>query len=64
MKTSLTTCAIAIAALCAGHAIAGDAPHGDGQRHDIMRADTDGDGRVSRAEATAASSERSKRPLP
>ena len=59
MKTSLTTCAVAIAALLAGHAIAGDAPHGDGQHHDIMRADTDGDGRVSRAEATAAGSERS-----
>ena len=64
MKTSFTTCAIAIAALLAGHATAGDAPHadaphGDGPHRDIMRADTDGDGRVSRAEAAAAGSERS-----
>jgi hypothetical protein len=58
MKQTLTTCAIAIAALLAGPAIAGDGPRGD-SRHDVMRADTDGDGRVSRAEATAASAERS-----
>jgi len=57
MKTTLTTCAVAVAALLAGHAIAGDTPRGDGPR-DEMRADKDGDGRVSRAEATAASTER------
>lgn len=50
MKTPLF--AVAIAALLAGHAIAGDKPHGDASRTG-MRADTDGDGRVSRAEADA-----------
>jgi len=57
MKTTLTTCAVALAALLAGQAMAGDSPRSDASR-DEMRADKDGDGRVSRAEATAASTER------
>ena len=56
MKISLY--AAAVAALLAGHAIAGDTPRSDAPR-DAMRADTDGDGRISRAEATAAGSQRS-----
>ena len=52
MKTILSTCALGLAALLAGAAYAGDAPK-EGA-HDEMRADTDGDGRVSRAEFTAA----------
>jgi Ca2+-binding EF-hand superfamily protein len=55
MKTPLSTCVIA-AALLAGPAMAGDQPHGDAPG---MRADSDGDGRVSRAEAATASSQRS-----
>ena len=58
MKTTLSTCALAIAALLAGHAIAGDNPRSDAPRGDDMRADKDGDGRVSRAEATTAATER------
>ena len=58
MKTTLSTCALGLAALLAGAAMAGEPPHSDGP-HDTMRADTDGDGRVSRAEAAAAGSERS-----
>jgi hypothetical protein len=50
--------ALAAAALFAGHAFAGDTPRNDAPR-DTMRADTDGDGRVSRAEATAQGAERS-----
>ncbi len=46
MKTPIY--ALAIAALLGGHAIAGDNPRSDAPR-DTMRADTDGDGRVSRA---------------
>jgi Ca2+-binding EF-hand superfamily protein len=57
MKTTLSTCLVAIS-LLAGTAMAGDPPRSDGA-HDVMRADTDGDGRISRAEATAASTERS-----
>jgi len=57
MKTTLSTCLVAVAALLAGHAMAGDTPRSDAPR-DEMRADKDGDGRVSRAEATAAASER------
>ena len=57
MKTTLSTCAMAIAALLAGHAIAGDQPRSDAPR-DEMRADKDGDGRVSRAAASAAATER------
>jgi hypothetical protein len=59
MKTTLSTCALTLAALIAGPAFAGDKPTSDSRRGDVMRADTDGDGRVSRAEATAAGSERS-----
>jgi hypothetical protein len=59
MKTTLSTCALAIAALLAGHAMAGDQPRSDAPvRGDEMRSDKDGDGRVSRAEATAAATER------
>jgi hypothetical protein len=58
MKTTLSTCILSVAALLAGTAIAGDAPRSDAP-HDVMRADKDGDGRVSRAEATAAGAERS-----
>ena len=56
MKT--TFYALGLAAVLAGTAMAGDKPTSDAPR-DTMRADTDGDGRVSRAEATAASAERS-----
>jgi hypothetical protein len=63
MKTTLSTCALTLAALFAGAAYAspagaGDQPRSDAPR-DVLRADTDGDGRVSRAEATAAGAERS-----
>jgi hypothetical protein len=62
MKTTLSTCALALAAMCAGAAFTGTAfakenPRADSP-HDVLRADADGDGRVSRAEATAAGSER------
>ena len=57
MKTPLSTCLIALG-LFAGTAMAGDKPRSDAPR-DELRADTDGDGRVSRAEATAAGAERS-----
>ena len=57
MKTTLSTCLVA-AALLAGTAMAGDQPRSDAPR-DELRADKDGDGRVSRAEATAAGAERS-----
>ncbi len=57
MKTTLSTCLVAAAVLLAGAASAGDQPRSDGP--DVMRSDTDGDGRISRAEATAASAERS-----
>jgi Ca2+-binding EF-hand superfamily protein len=56
MKHTLSIC-VAAAALLGGLALAGDQPHGDGPR-DEMRADKDGDGRVSRAEADAAAAER------
>jgi EF-hand domain pair/EF hand len=58
MKTTLFTCTLGLAALLAGAAMAGDNPRSDAP-HDSMHADTDGDGRVSRAEATAAGSARS-----
>lgn len=57
MKTPILSSCLAAVALLAGQAFAGDQPHGDAPG---MRADTDGDGRVSRAEATAASNERSQ----
>jgi len=56
MKT--TFCALGLAALMAGTAYAGDTPRSDAPR-DVMHSDKDGDGRVSRAEATNASAERS-----
>jgi hypothetical protein len=56
MKTPIY--ALAIAVLLGGHAMAGDSPRSDAP-HDTLRADTDGDGRVSRAEAEAASSKKS-----
>lgn len=56
MKT--TFCALGLAALMAGTAYAGDTPRSDAPR-DVMHSDKDGDGRVSRAEATSASAERS-----
>jgi Ca2+-binding EF-hand superfamily protein len=56
MKT--TFCALGLAALMAGIAHAGDTPRSDAPR-DEMRSDKDGDGRVSRAEATSAGAERS-----
>jgi hypothetical protein len=56
MKISLSTCALAIAALLAGNAMAGDAQDGASAKdgaHGLMRADTDGDGKVSKQEAAA-----------
>lgn len=53
-----STCLVAAAALLAGAASAGDQPRSDAPR-DHMHSDTDGDGRVSRAEATAAGAEKS-----
>ena len=58
MKTTLFTFTLGLTALLAGAAMAGDSPRSDAP-HDTMRADKDGDGRVSRAEATAAGAERS-----
>jgi Ca2+-binding EF-hand superfamily protein len=56
MKTTLSSCLVAVG-LVAGTVMAGDAPRSDAPR-DEMRSDTDGDGRVSRAEASAAATER------
>jgi Ca2+-binding EF-hand superfamily protein len=54
MKISLSTCALAVAALLAGHAMAGDTgTTGKDGPHGIMRADTNGDGKVSKEEAAA-----------
>jgi EF hand domain-containing protein len=59
MKTSIYAFAALLAgAAISGAAFAGDSPHSDAP-HDTLRSDTDGDGRVSRAEATAAGSQRS-----
>jgi hypothetical protein len=58
MKTTLSICAAAIAALLAGHAFAGDPARGGAHQDEMMRADTDGDGKVSRAEAEAAAKAR------
>jgi len=58
MKTTLSTCILGLAAVLSGSAMAGDKPHGDGPPN-LMRADTDGDGRVSKAEATAAGANKS-----
>jgi Ca2+-binding EF-hand superfamily protein len=49
--------AVGLAALLAGTAYAGDPPKSDAPHG--LKADTDGDGRVSRAEATASGAERS-----
>ena len=56
MKT--TFYALGLASLFAGTVMAGDAPRSDAPR-DEMRADRDGDGRVSRAEAASAAAQRS-----
>ena len=53
---TLSTCVCALA-LFAGTAYAGDPPKSDAPR--AMKADTDGDGRISRAEAESSSAERS-----
>jgi hypothetical protein len=61
MKTLSTRCialGLAAAGLIAGAAMAGDKPRDDTGRGHMMKADTDGDGRVSRAEAAAVGSER------
>jgi Ca2+-binding EF-hand superfamily protein len=58
MKNTLFTCTLGMATLLAGGAVAGDNPRSDAP-HDSIHADADGDGRVSRAEATAAGAERS-----
>lgn len=55
MKTTLSTCALALGLALAGQVMAGDSRGGP---RDEMRADKDGDGRVSRAEADAAAAER------
>jgi hypothetical protein len=55
MKT--TFYALGFAALLAGTAFASDTPRSDAPR--AMKADKDGDGRVSRAEATNSGAERS-----
>jgi Ca2+-binding EF-hand superfamily protein len=55
MKISLTTCALTLSAMLAGHAMASDSPNpgaAQGPRG-IMRADTNGDGKVSKEEAAA-----------
>jgi Ca2+-binding EF-hand superfamily protein len=57
MKNPFSTCALGLAALLAGAAYAGDAPKSDAPHG--MQADKDGDGRVSRAEATASGAQRS-----
>ena len=57
MKNAFSTSLVAVAVLLAGAASAGDQPRTDAPRD--LRADTDGDGRISRAEATAASAEKS-----
>jgi Ca2+-binding EF-hand superfamily protein len=51
MKISLTTCALAV--LLAGPALAADSPADDGA-HGLMRADANGDGKVSKEELAAA----------
>jgi len=56
MKIPLTTCALAVAALLAGNAMAGDGTR-EGSKG-IMRADTNGDGKISKDEAAAAQDQR------
>jgi len=57
MKITLSSCAVGLAVLLAGIAYAGDPPKSDAPHG--MKADTDGDGRISRAEATSKGAERS-----
>jgi len=57
MKINLSSFAVGLAALLAGTAYAGDPPKSDAPHG--MQADKDGDGRVSRAEATSSGAERS-----
>ena len=54
---TLSTCAVGLAALLAGTVYAGDPPKSDAPHG--MQADKDGDGRISRAEATSSGAERS-----
>ena len=57
MKISLSTCVLSLAALLAGNAMAGDQPsreHMADGPHGLMRADTNGDGKISKEEAAAA----------
>lgn len=56
MKISLTTCALTLSALLAGQAMAGETTPAGGAApgpHGMMRADTNGDGKVSKEEAAA-----------
>jgi hypothetical protein len=55
MKTPIYVLALL---MLGGQALAGENPRSDAP-HDTMRADADGDGRVSRAEAEAAGSQKS-----
>jgi hypothetical protein len=57
--TRLIALSVIAAGLASGAVMAGDKPHDDVGRGNLLKSDTDGDGRVSRAEATAAGSERS-----
>jgi Ca2+-binding EF-hand superfamily protein len=59
MKISLSIYAAALAALLAGPSMAGDPAKSDDAPRDLMHADKDGDGRVSRDEATAKGSTKS-----
>ena len=52
MKISFSTSAMVLAAMLAGSAMAGDGAPRQGS-HGLMRADTNGDGKVSRDEAAA-----------
>jgi hypothetical protein len=58
MRNTLATLAATLATLLATGAAMADHEHGDG-RHDELRADTNGDGRVSREEAVSAGAKRS-----
>jgi hypothetical protein len=57
--TRLMALGLIAAGLATGAAVAGDSPRDDrGRPGHLLKADTDGDGRVSRAEATASGSDR------
>lgn len=58
MKTTLSTCATALAALLLAGTATAEPPRSDAPR-DTLRSDADGDGRVSRAEAADAAAKRS-----